>query len=389
MGVLASCPGSFPALSCLLQISSSARSCFLDFSECFASGGLGVAVPFPGVMAPMEAPQFMPEPEGSDMPRSSVFAASRDPEGAPSAPLSPQDSMPIDACRDEAITSSMSSGNDQCPEPAEPAAISPPAACDRQCNGQAAACMQPPPLQPPGPAVSEVAAVGPLQPRKKPTRRGGKRARHRPCHAAAAAMEWASSVGSAETPSFGEPASGEEAEGEGETQGREARLEAVPMSMPVSAQVREEPKASKASKPRSFYPLAARLRVSAGLKQGPQGGSAQVHEVKSDANKSETVTMVEPKKAADWSCAWSKDEALNDAIARDAREWPRHTIEVIEEVEPEPASASDVSDIPTQAEPAKRDRQGDFPPGPAIGSTLAYSSNFFDNVSRALRFVAV
>ena len=129
------------------------------------------------------------------------------------------------------------------------------------------------------------------KPRKKPTRRGGKRARHRPCHAAA--MEWASSVGSAETPSFGEPGSGEEAEGEDETE--------------ESSSIEKKDTA----KPRSFYPLAARLRLAAGLKMEK-----------------------------------SKARVSADLIKPELELAQLAPIEVIEEVEPEPASASDVSDIP-------------------------------------------
>jgi len=180
-------------------------------------------------------------------------------------------------------------------------------------------------------------------PRKKPTRRGGKRARHRPCHAAAAALEWASSVGSAETPSFGEPASGEEAEGEGEPS--EARAEPV-----VQNRVKE---ASKASKPRSFYPLAARLRVaSAGLKLDANGAADEIHKAATPSQRKAEAIESRTKEA--WHPC--KDEAL-DAITH-SMDWPKRTIEVIEEVEPEPASASDVSDIPHAAEPGREVAKG-------------------------------
>ena len=172
-----------------------------------------------------------------------------------------------------------------------------------------------------------------LKPRKKPTRRGGKRARHRPCHAAAAAMEWASSVGSAETPSFGEPGSGEEAEGEeGEDEEKDERDEAAFASTQPQ---RHDPKAKDlpVSKPRSFYPLAARLRVaSAGLK--PKN--------KLDESRATSVIKL-PKKVV---------EADEVELATTKEDWITSVrpsqIEVIEEVEPEPASASDVSDLPKQ-----------------------------------------
>ncbi|CAJ1461072.1 unnamed protein product [Effrenium voratum] len=155
--------------------------------------------------------------------------------------------------------------------------------------------------------------------RKKPTRRGGKRARHRPCHAAGAAMEWASSVGSAETPSFGEPGSGEEAEGEDELDGPDPKaLDSVPVS-----------------KPRSFYPLAARLRV-ASAGQKPKGAD-------------------EPNAIAEGSKGKPKESGCDEVewAIKEPEEWPVRRIEAIEEVEPEPASASDVSDLP-QREPARK-----------------------------------
>lgn len=176
-----------------------------------------------------------------------------------------------------------------------------------------------------------------LKPRKKPTRRGGKRARHRPCHAAAAA-EWASSVGSAETPSFGEPGSGEEAEGEeGEDEEKDEREAAFASTQPRHE--RHDPKAKDlpVSKPRSFYPLAARLRVaSAGLKPAK----------KLDESRATSVIKL-PKKVV---------EADEVELATTKEDWllqaesvrPVRQIEVIEEVEPEPASASDVSDLPKQ-----------------------------------------
>ena len=176
-----------------------------------------------------------------------------------------------------------------------------------------------------------------LKPRKKPTRRGGKRARHRPCHAAAAA-EWASSVGSAETPSFGEPGSGEEAEGEeGEDEEKDDREAAFASTQPRHE--RHDPKAKDlpVSKPRSFYPLAARLRVaSAGLKPAK----------KLDESRATSVIKL-PKKVV---------EADEVELATTKEDWllqsesvrPVRQIEVIEEVEPEPASASDVSDLPKQ-----------------------------------------
>ena len=161
--------------------------------------------------------------------------------------------------------------------------------------------------------------------RKKPTRRGGKRARHRPCHAAGAAMEWASSVGSAETPSFGEPGSGEEAEGEDELDGPDPKaLDSVPVS-----------------KPRSFYPLAARLRV-ASAGQKPKGAD-------------------EPNAIAEGSKGKPKESGCDEVewAIKEPEEWPVRRIEAIEEVEPEPASASDVSDLP-QREPARKGLQSDL-----------------------------
>ena len=168
---------------------------------------------------------------------------------------------------------------------------------------------------------------------KKPTRRGGKRARHRPCHAAA--TEWASSVGSAETPSFGEPGSGEEAEDENaedeelEKAGSKASNEPK-TSYPNSSSL--DPKAK-----RSFYPLAARLRLAS-------ANSANLKASKGD----------EKALGAKISSVYIKDPlnqlpSKSDLISQDWNgRWFGHSapIEVIEEVEPEPASASDVSDIP-------------------------------------------
>ena len=182
----------------------------------------------------------------------------------------------------------------------------------------------------------EVQETVTLKVRKKPTRRGGKRARHRPCHAAAAAMEWASSVGSAETPSFGEPGSGEEAEGEeGDDEEKEEKEDADLKLFQDSG--RKDSKDSKnqlSSKPRSFYPLAARLRVaSAGLK--PSAKSKD----ESRATSSFIKTSKKIGEADEVELATTKEDWMTEYPMRPSQ------IEVIEEVEPEPASASDVSDL--------------------------------------------
>ncbi|CAK9037790.1 Sodium/calcium exchanger NCL2 (Na(+)/Ca(2+)-exchange protein NCL2) (OsEFCAX2) (Protein NCX-like 2) (OsNCL2) [Durusdinium trenchii] len=174
----------------------------------------------------------------------------------------------------------------------------------------------------------------PVKPRKRPTRRGGKRARHRPCHAA----EWASSVGSAETPSFGEPGSGEEAEGEeaeeGEDEKEELKEELRDASAPRSFE-------KKDLKRRSFYPLAARLRLAAGLK--PKG----LEESKTAFGSAKIFSNhIQPKADV------SKDGSVLPGPKVPPVSTLPNPIEVIEEVEPEPASASDVSDLPKQ-EPAE------------------------------------
>eukprot|EP00930_Biecheleria_cincta_P054432 TRINITY_DN4055_c0_g1_i2.p1 TRINITY_DN4055_c0_g1~~TRINITY_DN4055_c0_g1_i2.p1 ORF type:complete len:910 (-),score=137.55 TRINITY_DN4055_c0_g1_i2:53-2782(-) len=110
--------------------------------------------------------------------------------------------------------------------------------------------------------ISEHPNQATAEPRKKkPTRRGGKRARHRPCHVAAAASDWASSIGSIETPSFGDLGSGEEAEGEADS---EAEVQVDHSGNPsISRSIPEAPSANLPK--RSFYPPAGRLKIAAGL----------------------------------------------------------------------------------------------------------------------------
>eukprot|EP00931_Biecheleriopsis_adriatica_P047882 TRINITY_DN27639_c0_g1_i1.p1 TRINITY_DN27639_c0_g1~~TRINITY_DN27639_c0_g1_i1.p1 ORF type:complete len:781 (+),score=185.66 TRINITY_DN27639_c0_g1_i1:160-2502(+) len=171
--------------------------------------------------------------------------------------------------------------------------------------------------------------------RKKPTRRGGKRARHRPCHVASATAEWASSIGSIETPSFGDPGSGEEAEGEAES---EAEIEAdLHAGNTTTARAKDPPKGTHAPKPRSFYPLAARLKVaSAGLKPFAELVRAEGVEPPAQASLAREET--------------DSFEAKVMSIDQPAREDDANQ-EVTEEVEPEPASASDFSD-PQPSKPA-------------------------------------
>lgn len=199
--------------------------------------------------------------------------------------------------------------------------------------------------------VQETVTTVTLKVRKKPTRRGGKRARHRPCHAAAAA-EWASSVGSAETPSFGDPGSGEEAEGEeGEDEEREEREDKEEALESTQSDKRHDPKAkdsrthlpmaSNTSKPRSFYPLAARLRVaSAGLKPSAKNGKLEESRA--------TLSAKMPKKIGEADADEVELATTKEDWMPTERPMRPSQIEVIEEVEPEPASASDVSDLPKQ-----------------------------------------
>jgi len=191
----------------------------------------------------------------------------------------------------------------------------------------------------------EVSADQPKQDtlRKKPTRRGGKRARHRPCHVEAAAMEWASATGSIETPSFGDPGSGEEAEGEGE----EAEIEAdVRAGNATMARFMTSVPAIRAPKPRSFYPLASRLKVAtAGLKPlaGDPSGETDMAEIQHELP---CASSTRPESAPEEELLLNAKDPIAERFDTEfaAREF-------VEEVEPEPASASDFSDPQVTAKP--------------------------------------
>mmetsp|Transcript_57774 Transcript_57774/g.102547 ORF Transcript_57774/g.102547 Transcript_57774/m.102547 type:complete len:799 (+) Transcript_57774:138-2534(+) len=207
--------------------------------------------------------------------------------------------------------------------------------------------------------------------RKKPTRRGGKRARHRPCHVAAAAMEWASASGSIETPSFGDPSSGEEAEGEAESDGIEADVRVGNATM---ARFMTSVPEARAPKPRSFYPLAARLKVaSAGLK--PFAGDSR-------GGESDMPEMRNERTSAHTEFAPLLEEELKNADDENVHTKYFHTEaarEILEEVEPEPASASDLSDPQATAKAAASPPEVAF----AVATSSALTRSLPGTVSTA------
>lgn len=166
--------------------------------------------------------------------------------------------------------------------------------------------------------------------RKKPTRRGGKRARHRPCHIAAAAQELASGCGSIETPSFGDPGSGEEAEGEADSEAKVSIANGV-----LSRSNKEVPSSSRPARPRSFYPLAARLRVaSAGLR--PRGQVST--EASAPATSSNHRANVPEAKTSSRTC---HKQVMHEEQPEETIHEEEDLRAPTEEVEPEPASAAD------------------------------------------------
>ncbi|CAK9026133.1 unnamed protein product [Durusdinium trenchii] len=286
---------------------------------------VGVAVPFPSCKQP-------DMPMGPPMPTQEVETTVSQPCWAAQNLCAPNSSRFEQSCDHQD-----GAGCSRAPEPAQLEPAAPSFATFEETDTQKEIVEETSVLK-----DQKSAEGAPVKPRKRPTRRGGKRARHRPCHAA----EWASSVGSAETPSFGEPGSGEEAEGEeaeeGEDEKEELKEELRDASAPRSFE-------KKDLKRRSFYPLAARLRLAAGLK--PKG----LEESKTAFGSAKIFSNhIQPKADV------SKDGSVLPGPKVPPVSTLPNPIEVIEEVEPEPASASDVSDLPKQ-EPAEELAAGTIP----------------------------
>lgn len=204
--------------------------------------------------------------------------------------------------------------------------------------------------------------------KKKPTRRGGKRARHRPCHVAAAASDWASSIGSLETPSFGDLGSGEEAEGEADSEA-EVQVDLHPGNPLISRSIPEAPSVNRTPAKRSFYPPAGRLKVAGGLAPLADrvcGRDREVLEETRSRSVEETRSVRENTKAEAEVLRFKNDcptfgrsldtsslimRASPISSEGGSKEFGNEAEdshgEAIDEVEPEPASASDLSDPPS------------------------------------------
>lgn len=236
--------------------------------------------------------------------------------------------------------------------------------------------------------INEHPSQATAEPRKKkPTRRGGKRARHRPCHVAAAASDWASSIGSIETPSFGDLGSGEEAEGEADSEA-EVQVDLLSGNPLISRSIPEAPSVSRPPAKRSFYPPAGRLKIAAGLEPLADRVRSREREAPEETKHAREHTKAEagllrykqecPTFGRSLDMSASIKQASPIFFNSGAKEFDDEAAdshgEAIDEVEPEPGTASDFSDPPSTIASAAQKVQPSVEQKPQPSVELAFAT---------------